>query len=175
MTKLYQVISSFHDYDYHSVKPVFNSLDIEKAITKALTLLDEKFLTSNIYDFQEFAHFDREFFSNFKTNSHIPMQNIHIIEVNLDEDVKDIHHYSSKDITVWKITKETVCELFVKKIIKLYADNQFSVTEKEATELFYRIVKSPKCYIDNADVIDEDANSKDNIEHIHYFEKYEKK
>jgi len=175
MTKLYQVILNISDYDYSTTKPVFNSLDLNKAIEAAKNLVEKKFLVDNIYDFSEFAYYDREFFSNFSLiHYHEFQENIYIIEVELDSHIEDINFRHSKNKIVWKITKDVAKEIFIKKVIKLYGDNQFLVSDVEAEALFHKIVKSPKNYMNNRDAIDEDANSDENKTHLHYFDKFEK-
>lgn len=177
MTKLYQVILNVSDYEYSDTKPVFNSLDLDKAVNKALELVGSKFFTNNLFDFSEFSFCDRDFFKNLPTpnNSWNRFhQNIYVIEVELDSDIKDISFRYSKNKIVWQITKEVVENIFIEKIIKLYGDNQFFVTNKEASELFHKVVKDPNNYANNNDAIDEDAKSSDNLIHFHYFDKYEK-
>lgn len=186
MTKLYQVIH-VHTYDYNAstTTPVFNSLDKDSAIREAMVLCEELFLEHNVYNFFEFYRYDQEFFKAFRDTCwrseyrYYDCHNVYIVEVDLDQRVKTIGYHGGinrkyYDHVVWEINKEIAETLFVKKVVKMYSDNQIFLSKEEAHKLFHKIVQNPSAYKSNSNIIDQDANSEENIEAEHYFNKYEK-
>ena len=172
--KLFQVvITESMEYEYSNESIVFNSLDLNKAISYAKSIFVDNMISRDIEDLRFFQiHSLIGYFGNLFPKSNIDnydFKSIKIIETHLDQPL------TNKNV-VWEFDSKDVFNYFSDSLdLFLKQENIPSLSIEEKSQLFDDIINGRLKFnnIYQVSATDLIANSQQNITDIYFYEKYE--